>query len=91
MKCVGIDRVTYISEPDMSVTDHLINMGRMVIAAKNCKCNKCRDAKAMAKSGDLGSLAVRVEMARRNEPVKVFKALVEGWSVEQMIAEFGDK
>lgn len=95
MKCVGFQMSSYIAGSDLSVMDHMINMGRMIIAARKCQCDKCRVAASMANetghAGELGRLAVNVEMTRRNNPVKVFTALVEGWTAEQILAEFGDK
>jgi hypothetical protein len=92
--CVGISKAKYISEPKMTVMDHLINLGIMIAAAKRCKCKQCRSTGVFSKdglmAGELGRMAVKVETARRNEPVKVFMGLVERWSADRIAAEFGD-
>ena len=87
MNCKGIERAAYISQPGMVAIDHLINMGRMLLAAQNCQCQLC---KSMLTPSELVTIAINVELSRRHNPVKVFEALVENWSPEKIVEQFSE-
>ena len=88
MTCKGIEREAYISQPGMVAIDHLINMGRMLLAAQRCKCQLC---KSMLSPSELSTIAINVELTRRHNPVKVFQALVENWDAERIMIEFAER
>lgn len=87
MTCKQVHNTTYIYQPGMTAIDHLINMGRMILASKKCDCELCR--KLLVPS-ELGTIAVNVELSRRHYPVKVLQALVENWDAEKIIMEFSE-
>jgi hypothetical protein len=88
--CAGSNSFSYISQPDMSAVDHLINAGILLLSSVNCDCLFCADLRSYNHT-DFAKLAINVELTRRHNPVKVFEALVENWDAERIKLEFIDK